>query len=110
LRFGETARFAATAGLDTLTCFAGLACLDDLLCFEPLKRSDSHPAWLASIGSSTIAAMATMIVRRRGQNPEAILPRTQMHSRRFMAALPATIIAFDAAIPEGGRRCSVSGH
>jgi hypothetical protein len=50
------------------------------------------------------------IVRRRGQNPEAILPRTQMHSRRFMAALPATIIAFDAAIPEGGRRCSVSGH
>jgi hypothetical protein len=103
LRFGETARFAATAGLDTLTCFAGLACLDDLLCFEPLKTSDSHPAWLASIGSSTIAAMATTMVRRRGRNPEAILPRTQMNSRRFMLALPKAIIAFQVAIPEEGR-------
>src|SRR6185369_5817279 len=87
-RFGETARFVATAGLDTLTCFAGLACLDDLLCFEPLKTSDSHPAWLASIGTSTIAAMATTMVRRRGQNREAILPRMQMSSRRFMPAPP----------------------
>ena len=66
-----------------------LGLFGDLPCFdEPLKRSDSQPASLASIGSSTIAAMATMMVRRRGQNPEAILPRTQMNSRRFMLAPP----------------------
>jgi hypothetical protein len=103
-RFGEAARFAKVTGFREAACFGDLACFDDLPCFEePLKRSDSQPASLASIGRSTSAAIATMMVRRRGQNPEAILPRTQMNSPHFMLALPNAIIAFQTAIPEEGR-------
>ena len=83
------AGFAKVAGLRDVTCFGDLACFADLACFdELLKTSDSQPASLTSIGRSAIAAKAAMMVRRRGRNPEAILPRTQMNSRRFMLAPP----------------------
>src|SRR5439155_14834165 len=101
--FGEAAGFAKVACLRHVTCFGDLACFADLACFdELLKTSDSQPASLTSIGRSAIAAKAAMMVRRRGRNPEAILPRTQMNSRRFMLAPPKAIIAAEIAIPEGG--------
>src|SRR6185295_14116685 len=108
---GEAARFAGAAGFCEATRFGGLACFDDLPCFdEPLKRSENQPAWLTSIGSSATAAMATMMVRRRNRHPQAILPRTQMNSRRLMLALPKAIIAAEAAIPEEGPVTSVAGR
>ena len=102
-RFGEAVCFAAAAGLCDAACFAGLPCLDDLPCFEePLKRSDSQPAWLTLIGINTIAVETTMIMPRRDQNPEAIRPRTQVDLRRLMLPLRQTIIAEEAAMPEEG--------
>src|SRR4051812_3991182 len=65
-RFGAAARFATMADLDDAACFGGLACLCALPCFDPLKRSDSQPAWLVWIGRSTRAARAMTTVLRRG--------------------------------------------
>ena len=63
--FAEMAGFGDVAGFAELTCFGVLPCFD-----EPLNISDSQPALLASIGSSTNAAIAAMMVRRRGQTPK----------------------------------------
>ena len=70
-RFGELAGFAKVARFAEMTCFVDLPCFD-----EPLKISDSQPASLTSIGRSTSAAIAAIMVRRRGQNLAAIPPRT----------------------------------
>ncbi|WP_334437872.1 hypothetical protein [Bradyrhizobium sp. AZCC 1610] len=86
-RFGEAARFAKVAGLREVTCFDGLPCFGALACFdEPLKTSDSQPASLTSIGRSTNAAIAKIMMRPRDHNREAIPPRTEMNARRFMLA------------------------
>src|SRR5882724_4820874 len=92
--FGEAAGFAKAARFREMTRFADLSCFDELL-----KTSDSQPASLTSIGSSTNAAIAAMMVRW-GQNPAAIPPRMQITSRRFMLALPKAIIAARIAISE----------
>src|SRR6476619_6993040 len=57
-----------------LTCFGDLPCFDELL-----KISDSRPASLTSIGRSTRAAIAAMMVRRRDQHLAAIQPRMQIN-------------------------------
>src|SRR5215218_1573836 len=62
--FATLAGFGAAAGFACVARFGGRACLE-----EPLKRSDRKPASLASIGSNSSAAIATMMVRRRGQIP-----------------------------------------
>jgi hypothetical protein len=64
-RLGDTAGLAKMAGFGEVTCFGDLACFDELL-----KTSDSQPASLASIGRSSNAAIAAMMVRRRGQTPK----------------------------------------
>src|SRR6202041_367079 len=62
--------FGGTAGFASLTHFGEVACFGDLSGFdEPLKTSDSQPAWLTSIGSSANAATAAMMLRRR-QTPK----------------------------------------
>src|SRR6202140_4409536 len=63
--FGEATDFAGVAGFAEVTCFGDLPCFDELL-----KTSDSQPAALASIGSSTNAAIAARRARRRGQTPK----------------------------------------
>jgi hypothetical protein len=66
--FAATARFAGVVRFATEARFGEAACFADLPGFEePLKTSDSQPASLASIGRSSIAAIAAMMVRRRGQ-------------------------------------------
>src|SRR4029077_7430361 len=73
-----TWRFGDPAGLAEVACCAGAAGFgaaarrDDLSCFdEPLNMSDSQPAWLASIGESTSAAIAAMIMPQRRQTPNS---------------------------------------
>src|SRR6185295_2330569 len=84
-RFGAAAGFVKATDLREVACFDDLTRFGDLACFdELLKTSDSQPASLTAIGRRTIAAIVAMTMRRRDQNPEAILPRTQMNSRRFM--------------------------
>jgi hypothetical protein len=63
--FGEAAGLARTARFGGATCFGGLAFFG-----EPLRTSDSQPASLTSIGRSTNAAIAAMMVRRRGETPK----------------------------------------
>ena len=63
--FVEAAGFATAAGFGEVTCFRDLSGFDELL-----NISDSQPASLASIGRSTNAAIAAMMVRRRGQAPK----------------------------------------
>jgi hypothetical protein len=63
--FGEAAGFAKVAGFGEVTCFGDLSCFDELL-----RIFDSQPASLTSIGRSTNAAIAAMMVRRRGQTPK----------------------------------------
>jgi hypothetical protein len=60
--FGEAARFAKVAGFREVTWVGDLPCFGEFL-----KISDSQPASLTSIGRNTEAAIATMMVRRRGQ-------------------------------------------
>jgi hypothetical protein len=64
-RFDEAAGFPKVAGFGEVTCFADLPCFGELL-----KISCSQPASLISIGRSTNAAIATMMVRQRGQTPK----------------------------------------
>src|ERR1700694_4901094 len=64
-RFGELARFGGVAGFGEESCFGDLPCFD-----EPLKTSCSQPASLTSIGRSTNAAIAAMMVRRPSQTPQ----------------------------------------
>ena len=65
--FGDAAGFADAGMLRReWRGFGAAARFDDLPGFdEPLNISDSQPAWLASIGSSSNAAIAAMMVRRR---------------------------------------------
>ena len=63
--FGEAAGFARVARLGEVTCFGDLPGFGELL-----KTSDSQPASLTSIGRTTNAAIAAMMVRRRGQTPK----------------------------------------
>ena len=68
--FEDAAAFGGAARFATVARFGEAACFDDLAGFgEPLNISDSQPASLASIGRSSIAAIAAMMVRRRGQTP-----------------------------------------
>ena len=60
---------ARVARFGEAMCFGDLAGFDELF-DEPLKTSDSQPASLTSIGSSTNAAIAATMVRRRGRAPE----------------------------------------
>ena len=60
--FGDVACFADLAGFREATCFGDLPCFG-----APLKISCSRPALLPSIGSSANAAIAAMMVQRRGQ-------------------------------------------
>ena len=62
--FGEAAGFARVVRFGEVTCLGALPCFE-----EPFKTSDSQPASLASIGSSTNAATAATTVRR-GQTPK----------------------------------------
>jgi hypothetical protein len=63
-RLGDAAGLAKVAGFGEATRFGDLACFDELL-----KTSDSQPASLTSIGRSSKAAIAAMMVPRRGQAP-----------------------------------------
>ncbi|WMT79378.1 hypothetical protein [Bradyrhizobium sp. Ash2021] len=63
-RFGAAADFAKVADFGDATRFGDLLGLDG-----PLKTSDSQPASLTSIGRSTNAAIAAMMVQRRGETP-----------------------------------------
>ena len=58
--FAELACFAESAGFGAAARFDDLSCFDD-----PLNMSDSQPAWPASIGSNSNAAIAAMAIRRR---------------------------------------------
>ena len=79
-RFGEGAGFAAgfgAAGFDEMAGFGGAAVFGDSLCFgglsrfdEPLNISVNQLAALTSIGSSTNATVAAMMVHRRDQMPK----------------------------------------
>jgi hypothetical protein len=60
--FAEAARFGKVAGFGEATRFGDLSCFD-----EPLKTSDSQPAWLTSIDRSSDAAIVAMMVQWRGQ-------------------------------------------
>jgi hypothetical protein len=63
--FGEAAGFARVARFGEVTCVGDLPGLGELL-----KTSESQPASLPSIGRSTNAAIAAMMVRRQGQTPK----------------------------------------
>ena len=63
-RLGEAAGLAKLAGFGEATRFDDLPCFDGLL-----KISDNQPAWPASIGRSTNAAIAATMVPRRRQTP-----------------------------------------
>jgi hypothetical protein len=64
-RFGTAADFAEVARFGEATRFGDLPDFDG-----PLKTSDSQPASLTSIGRSTNAAIAAMMVQRRGETPK----------------------------------------
>src|SRR6202011_2743279 len=78
-RFGELARFGGVAGFGEESCFGDLPCFD-----EPLKTSCSQPASLTSIGRSTNAAIAAMMVRRGGKNPATNPPKTKRTSAAYI--------------------------
>jgi hypothetical protein len=65
-------RFADAAGFDEVADFGEASRFDGLPCFDGLlKTSDSQPAWPASIGRSTNAAIAAMMMLlRRRQTPK----------------------------------------
>jgi hypothetical protein len=63
--FGEAAGLAGVAGFAEVTCFGDFSCFDEFL-----KTSENQPASLTSIGRSTNAAIAAMMVRRRGRTPK----------------------------------------
>jgi len=68
--FGKPARFGEVACFDEMMCFRALD-FDVLPCLgELLKKSDSHPASLASIGRSSKAAIAAAMVRRLDPPPQ----------------------------------------
>src|ERR1700738_4871738 len=60
--FSEAARFAKVAGFREVNWVGGLPCFGEFF-----KISDSQPASLTSIGRNTEAAIAAMMVWRRGQ-------------------------------------------
>jgi hypothetical protein len=65
---GPRAASLTVRGFGETICFAKVTCFGDLPCFaEPLTTSDSRPASLTSIGRSTNAANAAMMVGRRRQ-------------------------------------------
>jgi hypothetical protein len=63
--FDEAAGFAKLARFGEVMCFGDLPGFGELL-----KTSDSQPASLTSIGRSTNAAIAAIMVRRQGQTPK----------------------------------------
>jgi hypothetical protein len=73
LRAGGLAAWDVRGAADLAEAAArgATACFCDLSVFDwPLKTSDSQPALPASIGKTTNAAIATMMVRRRDQTPK----------------------------------------